>query len=257
MKYAIIGGTGVYSAGSSGAVKKFEAKNEYGTAILDLVETEGIEVAFLARHGADHSVPPHRINYRANIQALKDLGVEYCFATCAVGSVNEAYPPGEMVVLNDYLEFTKAREATFSDGNGKDVVHAGMHDPYCRMLREALYREAGERGVRFLGDAVYVTTEGPRFETAAEIRFFRSLGGDIVGMTNYPEVALAKEAGIHYAAVGIVTNWCTGVGGEIELHDIQGAMDKNKKAVIELFLSIFKNMRAEESCTCRQSLITL
>lgn len=257
MKYAIIGGTGVYSAGSSASVKPLEMKNAYGTALLDLVDADGIEVAFLARHGANHSVPPHRINYRSNIQALKDLGVEYCFATCAVGSLNEEFAPGEMVVLKDYLEFTKGREATFCDGTGTEVFHTGMHDPYCQMLRKALYRVAQEKNIRFSGDAVYVTAEGPRFETAAEIRFFQSLGGDVVGMTNYPEVALAKEAGLHYAAVGIITNWCTGVGGAIELHDIQGVMDKNKESVIDLFLSTFRRLPSKDHCSCKQSVITL
>lgn len=257
MKYAIIGGTGVYSAGSSASVKPLEMKNEYGTAVLDLVEADGTEVAFLARHGANHSVPPHRINYRANIQALKDLGVEYCLATCAVGSLNENFPPGSLVVLKDYLEFTKAREATFCDGTGTKVFHTGMHDPYCQTLRRELYRTAKERGVSFAGDAVYVTVEGPRFETAAEIRFFQSIGGDIVGMTNYPEAALAKEAGIHYAAVGIITNWCVGVGGGMEVHDIQGIMDRNKKAVIDLFLSVFRTLPPEDGCSCKHSVIIL
>lgn len=257
MKYAIIGGTGVYSAGSSASVKPLEMKNVYGTALLDIVEADGLKIAFLARHGANHSVPPHRINYRANIQALKDLGVEYCFATCAVGSCNEAFAPGEMVVLKDYLEFTKGRESTFCDGTGTEVFHTGMHDPYCQMLREELYRAAAKKNVSFSGDAVYVTAEGPRFETAAEIRFFQSLGGDVVGMTNYPEVALAKEAGLHYAAVGIITNWCTRIGGAIELHDIQGAMDKNKKTLIALFQSVFKNISSEDRCSCKQSVIVL
>lgn len=254
MKYAIIGGTGVYSAGDG---KREELKNEYGTAIVDIVKIDGIEVAFLARHGANHSSPPHLINYRANIKALKDLGVEFVYATCAVGSMNKNYGVGEVVVINDFLEFTKNRISTFFDGDEKGVKHVLMNEPYCPYLNDEFRKHAVKRDLEIKGDAVYVTAEGPRFETAAEIRFYQQIGGDVVGMTNFPESVLAKELGLCYSAIGIITNWCTGLDDGIELHDISGAVNKNKEKMIHTFIDVFKSGLENGKCACGDSLISL
>ncbi|NLW22701.1 MAG: S-methyl-5'-thioinosine phosphorylase [Tissierellia bacterium] len=251
---AIIGGTGVYEAGNS--IKR-TVDTEYGSVEVDILELAGEEIVFLARHGKDHSLPPHLINYRANMMALKNLGVKYIYATAAVGSCNENFEPGDVVVIKDFLDFTKSRPMTFFEGGDQPVRHVDMSEPYCSNLREKFYNKAKEEGLIIKGDAVYVCTEGPRFETASEINMFKQIGGDVVGMTNVPEVVLAKELGICYAALGIITNWCTGMKGAISLHDIEGAVAKNRERLTDIFIKIFQEGLDQNNCTCKDSIIEL
>ena len=275
MRKAIIGGTGVYNlegfnAGSSAAaafhVSKVEARTvvtEYGDVDVDIlsieaaVNTDGkhaekvedaeLEIVFLARHGRDHAVPPHLINYRANMMALKLLEVDEVFATCAVGSMRDDFGLGEVVLLKDFMDFTKTRIQTYFDGSVKHVI---MSSPYCRVLAQSFKDVAKKTGIALKGEAIYVCTEGPRFETASEIAMYRQLGGDVVGMTNVPECVLAKELGMCYSAVGIVTNWCTGIKPEvIALHDIGAALSENKERVTASFINIFiSEYRSKKAC---------
>jgi len=255
MKRAIIGGTGVYDIGDS---TTREIETEYGIAVVDVLNINGCEIAFMARHGKGHSVPPHKINYRANMKALEQLGVKYIYATCAVGSLNENYAPGDVVVLKDFMDFTKSRPLTFYEGENKGVAHVAMDAPYCRNLRDKFIHHAKKTGLGIKGDAVYVCTEGPRFETASEIKMYKTLGGDVVGMTNVPEVVLAKELGMCYQAVGIITNWCTGIKGQVMEHDIKGIMEKNKALVTKTFISVLTGeMLSQDACSCKDSLLIL
>lgn len=253
MEFAIIGGTGVYSAGES---RKELVKTEYGDVQVDIVKTDGIEVVFLPRHGGSHSLPPHLINYRANIKALKNLGVKFIYATCAVGSMNKDYGVGDVVIINDFLDFTKNRKSTFFEGE-TGVKHVLMDEPYSSYMNEKFREEAKKSKLDIKGEAVYVTTEGPRFETAAEISFYAQVGGDVVGMTNFPEVVLAKELKMGYAAVGIVTNMCTGMTSSIELHDIEGSVEKNKGKIIDCFVAAFKNGLDYETLGLEKQVIEL
>ncbi|MGV8145234.1 MAG: S-methyl-5'-thioinosine phosphorylase [Alkaliphilus sp.] len=256
MRKAIIGGTGVYDIGENVCTRILET--EYGNAEVDIVKIYGEEIVFLARHGKSHSNPPHLINYRANIKALEHLGVKHIFSTVAVGSCNDKYAPGDIVVIDDFLDFTKVRPITFHEGGAHRVKHTDMSDPYCGNLRKEFCNIAGQLGIDIQGDSVYTCTEGPRFETAAEIKMYKKLGGDVVGMTNVPEVVLAKELNMCYAAVGIITNWCTGMkNGAVELHDIQGALAKNKEKITKAFLEIFKGELNQENCTCNKAIIEL
>ncbi len=255
MKKAIIGGTGVYDAGA-GSFKRV-VNTKYGQVELDILNIDGEEIVFLARHGKDHSVPPHLINYRANMMALKEIGVGYIYATAAVGSCDENYKPGDVVVIRDFLDFTKTRPVTFFEGGNEPVKHVDMSEPYCINLREKFYNTSKEDGLDIKGDAVYVCTEGPRFETAQEIKMFKNLGGDVVGMTNVPEVVLAKELGICYSTIGIISNWCTGMTGDIALHDIQGTIEGNKEKITKVFIKIFKEVLTQENCNCNNSIIEL
>ncbi len=246
MNQAIIGGTGVY--------KLFDDKESvtvdtrYGSAEIDLVTIDGYRFAFLPRHGRGHSVPPHRINFRANIQALRSLGIEFVYATTAVGSCSERFAPGDVVVLRDFLDFTKSRPSTFFE-DGDEVVHAPMHEPYCRRLTEAFLETAREHRLQVKGEAVYVCTEGPRFETAAEIRMYARMGGEVVGMTSVPEVVLAREAGICYASIGIVTNLCTGMSEEeFSLRQVQESMGGNRSSVLRCCVDTFKRPMVKSCC---------
>lgn len=254
MGKAIIGGTGVYGAGES-TIKT--VKTKYGVVELDILNVYGEEIIFLARHGKGHSVPPHLINYRANMMALKEIGVKYIYATAAVGSCNENYAPGDIVVIKDFLDFTKSRPVTFFEGGDEPVKHVDMSDPYCKNLREKFHKKAKETNVKIKGEAVYVCTEGPRFETAQEIKMFKTLGGHVVGMTSIPEVVLAKELGMCYATIGIISNWCTGMVGKITLHDIQSAIDKNRQKITNTFIKIFRENLNQEECNCKNSIIEL
>lgn len=255
MKKAIIGGTGVYDAGSDGYKKIINTK--YGEVELDILKIHGEEIVFLARHGKEHSVPPHLINYRANMMGLKEMGVKYIYATAAVGSCNENYEPGDVVVIKDFLDFTKSRPVTFFEGGEELVKHVDMSNPYCNNLREKFVHISKKEGLDIKGSGVYVCTEGPRFETAQEIKMFKNLGGDVVGMTNVPEVVLAKELGICYSTIGIVSNWCTGITEEIALHDIQGTIEVNKEKITEVFIKIFQENLTQDNCNCTNSIIEL
>lgn len=252
---AIIGGTGVYSA--SGQSKKQIVETKYGNVQVDIININSEDVVFLARHGSSHSLPPHLINYRANIMALKQLGVNYIYATAAVGSCNEKYAPGDLVIIKDFIDFTKVRPLTFFEGGEESVKHVDMTQPYCKNMGHKFHDIAGQIGLEIKGPAVYVCTEGPRFETASEIKMYKQLGGDVVGMTNVPEVVLAKELGMCYSTIGIITNWCTGVKGEFTLHDIQGSVDKNREKITQIFIQVFKEGLDQKTCNCNDSLIQL
>lgn len=255
MEKAIIGGTGVYSMSTKSISRTITT--EYGNAYVDIININGQDIAFLARHGKGHSVPPHLINYRANMKALEQLGVKYVYATAAVGSCNENFKPGDVVIIKDFLDFTKSRPTTFYEGE-EGVIHTDMSDPYCSNLVNKFYKASKKTGLEIAGEGVYVCTEGPRFETATEIQMYKLLKGDIVGMTNVPEVVLAKELGMCYAAVGIVTNWCTGIkSNSILLHDIQGVMEKNKSNITNTFIEVFSDKLAQNNCKCKNSTMKL
>jgi len=255
MKKAIIGGTGVYNIGEA-TVR--EVTTEYGKVVVDVLNINGEEIAFLARHGKGHSVPPHLINYRANMKALKELGVEFVYATCAVGSMNEQFAPGDAVVLKDFIDFTKSRPLTFFEGGEGRVAHVAMDEPYCPNLRKKFVEHATKMGLDVKGEAVYACMEGPRFETASEIRMLQKLGADIVGMTNVPEVVLAKELGMCYQAVGIITNWCTGFKGLLTDHDIQGIMAERRELVTKAFISVFtEEQLSQDVCSCKDCLVIM
>lgn len=253
---AIIGGTGVYDAGSESEVMIVETK--FGKVELNVMEHGGEKIAFLARHGKDHSTPPHKINYKANMMALKQIGVKHIFTTAAVGSCNHNYAPGDVVVISDFLDFTKLRAVTMFECEGDPVTHTDMSDPYCSNLRELFGKKATDFNIDIKGNAVYVCTEGPRFESAAEIKYFNQIGGDVVGMTNVPEVVFAKELGMCYSAVGIITNWCTGFKADaITLHDINGALADNKEKITKAFLEILSGDLDQEKCMCTKAIIKL
>jgi 5'-methylthioadenosine phosphorylase len=211
MEAAIIGGTGVYDPGILTDLQTKTVETEYGTVTVTAGKFEQLSVVFLPRHGEGHAVPPHKINYRANIWALRKLGVSWVLATTAVGSFNPELAPGALVLIDQFIDFTRTRPYTFYDGGRRGVVHTDFSQPYCPELRELLKRSASEEGIAVHEAGTYICTEGPRFETPAEIRMFRQWGADVVGMTNVPEAVLAREAGLCYAVVSLVSNWAAGI----------------------------------------------
>lgn len=256
-EFAIIGGTGVYDPGLLDSPADRTIDTPYGQAQVTVGEYAGKKVAFMSRHGRGHAVPPHKINYRANIYALQQLGVEQVLATAAVGSIKREYPPGSLVLIDDFIDMTKSRPSTFHEGES-GVVHIDMSDPYCGRLRERIAQAADWLGHSLLRGGTYVCTEGPRFETAAEIRMYAQMGGDVVGMTSVPEVILAKEAEMCYAAVAIVTNYCTGISGTALTHqEVVDAMKANLEKVRHLFFRVIGTGTGERTCGCPHALAEL
>jgi 5'-methylthioadenosine phosphorylase len=252
---AIIGGTGVYDPGLLENAREITAHNEYGDAVVTEGRYKGIEVAFIPRHGAGHSVPPHLINYRANIKALYNLGVKTIIATAAVGSLCADCRPGDFVLADQFLDFTKTRKSTFYEGGKMGVFHCDMTVPYCPEVRKALFLTGQKKNLRIHNGGVYVCTEGPRFETAAEIQMFRILGGTVIGMTSVPEVCLARELGMCYANLSIVTNYAAGISPSILTHaEVLEIMGRSLADVRGLILESLENIEADRKCDCRRIL---
>jgi 5'-methylthioadenosine phosphorylase len=263
VKIGIIGGSGVYNPDMMGNVKEVKVETPYGMVLPLMGEAEGHEVVFLPRHGTGHSVPPHRINYQANIWGMRALGVEAIIATAAVGSLNPEMAPGDSVFVDQFIDFTKNRRQTFFDGRENGVAHLDFTEPYCPALRKTMAAAAGELRARpgaefaFHEKGVYICTEGPRFETPAEIRAYALLGADVVGMTSYPEVALAREAGICYATIAMVTNLAAGMaGGRLTHEEVLEVMAKNNStvwAMLQKTLEKMERVYAAEACTCQEA----
>ncbi len=248
MRFAIIGGSGFYETGKE-AVETRRVSTPYGEAEVEIFRVGKEEVAFLARHGKEHNLAPHKINYRANIAALKSLGVSHILASATVGSLTSGIRPGEFALPTQFLDFTWGRAATFFDEG--EVKHVDVSEPYCPSLRATLLKCAQERGLSLHPEATYVCTQGPRFETPAEIEMFRRLGGDLVGMTGVPEVVLAREAGICYAAVALVTNWAAGFQGRLS-HETFASYSKTRLPLVrDLFFAVIADYSETECTTCR------
>lgn len=241
MKYAIIAGTGfekVQELNESHIVK-----TPYGKVKVYLGRIKETEYFYIPRHGENHTIAPHKINYRANAYALKELDVDITFSLCAVGSVKEELPPGSLLLIKDIIDRTKLRESTFYDGEKLPLKHLDVSNIYCKNLREKLKTSFQTCTSLNLKEGVYVCTEGPRFETAAEIKEFALIGGDVVGMTNAPEIFLFAEMGFYSATIAYVTNYCTGITNEkVEMIDTYRVMDRDIKKSIENTILSLENL---------------
>lgn len=261
MTIAIIGGTGLYQLGVDTQTLKVSTPSEEIEIDQLLMKDAPQAVYFLPRHGRNHDIPPHRISYRNNLYALHKLGVTHILATCAVGSMNSEMEPGDLVVLSDFIDFTHHRSFTFYDGTLTDfegVVHTDMHNPYCPELRRLIINELEMSVAVCHHQGIYVATEGPRFETAAEIKMFKQIGGDVVGMTNVPEVLLARELKMCYMTVGIVTNWCTGIDKEeIRKEDIMQLLATKKLMVANALMKISVSKLDQDHCQCQHAVLAM
>lgn len=253
MRVAIIGGTGVYRAAGVEDLRPLTVPTPYGPVTLSAGRRGDREVLFLARHGEGHSVPPHRVNYRANVHALWQLGVDAVLATSSVGSVVPEWRAGTLLLLTGFLDFTRNRPHTFFDGEGGQVVHTDMTEPYCPRLRDQLAAAARARGVAVVPKGTYVGVEGPRFESPQEIRMFAALGGDVVGMTGIPEVTLCREAGLCYQSVGLVTNLGAGLSPTpISHEEVVRTMGESVERVTGLLLATIDGLEAAPCPHCRR-----
>lgn len=257
----VIGGTGVYNPNLLADIHEEKILSEYGEVIVKIGTYKGIPVAFLARHGYGHTVPPHLINYRANIKALKKLGCQKVIATGAVGSLNMEYKPGDFLLVDQFIDATKNRVNTFYEGGEQGVLHVDMTQPYCPNVRNVLANAAPKAHIPLhAGKATYVCTEGPRFETPAEIKMYKMLGADVVGMTSVPEVVLAREAEMCYATIGMVTNYAAGITDNNLTHQEVIDIMKNTQENLQNFIAVAieeMTKEATSSCHCHNATVEL
>ena len=223
---AVIGGTGLYRLAGLGAAETHQPVTRYGapSGPVRVGTLHGRRVAFLARHGEGHSVPPHRINYRANLAALQALGARRVLALNTVGGITADFGPRVLACPDQLIDYTWGRISTVCEEEGTEVVHVDFGEPYDRGLRQEMLAAARRSGVPLVDGGCYGATQGPRLETRAEIARMRRDGCDLVGMTGMPEAALAREMGLDYACLAIVANWAAGAGPDpdevITLQDV-------------------------------------
>src|SRR5262245_24905932 len=211
---AIIGGSGLTQFEGLAQVRRKTVHTPYGdtSAALSFGRIGHEEIAFLARHGDGHSIAPHEVNYRANIWALKEAGTKQVVAIATVGGIHKDMGPGSLVVPDQIIDYTWGRPSTFSQGPGVPVRHIDFTEPYSSLLRQRILDAALACGEKVAPRGVYAATQGPRLESAAEIDRLARDGADLVGMTGMPETALAREAGLAYAAIAVVVNHAAGRG---------------------------------------------
>ncbi len=245
IKIGIIGGSGLDDPKILKDPKEVEVSTPYGspTSALTCGEIEGVEVVIIARHGKDHSIYPSRVNFRANILALKEQGCTHILASTAVGSLREEIEPGHLVFPDQFLDHTRKRETTFFDEDV--VVHTAMSEPFCPELLKELSSSAEKTGVVFHMSKTVITIEGPRFSTKAESHMFRSWNADVINMSTVPEVNLAREKKMHYAAIAMSTDYdCWREGEEsVTWEMILETMKNNSGSVIKLFLDVIPKIR--------------
>lgn len=252
MRIGVIGGTGVYELTTGESTRRDQVSTPYGLVELSVSTHGRRELLFVARHGSGHAVPPHRVNYRANVDALRQRGCRCIIATNAVGSLRRGMQPGDVVLPDQFLDFTRSRAATFHDGEHGGVRHVDLTEPYCPALRAQALEVLQEQRVTVHPAATYVCTEGPRFETPAEIRMFERLGGDLVGMTGVPEVVLAREAGICYVSLCVVTNFAAGLSDQpLTEEEVTDLMSRQLPTVMSGVLRLAERLPENWQCRCR------
>ncbi len=257
---AIIGGSGLYDPGILEDARELKVYTPYGEPSDNIIvgRVGGKRVAFLARHGRGHRIPPHRINYRANIWALKALGARWVIAVSAVGSLREDYRPGDLVVPDQFIDMTKRRDYTFFDGHV--VAHVSMADPFCEHLRRLLIDTASRLGYRVHPRGTYICIEGPRFSTRAESRIWKEVfKADIIGMTLVPEVNLACEAQMCYATLALVTDYDVWAERPVTAEEVARIMAENVEKAKKVIYELIPRLPDEPEpglCSCCQALTT-
>lgn len=213
----IIGGTGLAALEGMKMKRREAVTTPWGEPSAPLLcgGSDGRRVIFLARHGSEHSIAPHAVNYRANIWALREAGVDRVIAVNAVGGIGEEFAPGTLAVPHQLLDYSWGREHSYCDGSAQPLRHVDFTEPYSRSMRAMLLAAAAQAGLDVRDGGVYAVTQGPRLETAAEVDRLARDGCDVVGMTGMPEAGLAREIGLQYACCAVVVNRAAGRGGDI------------------------------------------
>jgi 5'-methylthioadenosine phosphorylase len=248
-----ITGTGLYALPGATDVRPHEVATPFGNVYVELASLGGQAVVFIPRHGKRHTISPREINFRGNLWAMKELGVERILATSVSGSLVAAWGPGTLVLVDQFLNFTDGRAETFYPMDGR-LAHVDVTDPYCRTLHEQLSAGAEKLQVPLESGATYVCMNGPRFETRAEVEMVRRLGGHLLGQTNYPECVLARELAICYATVGVVSNYAAGMQLTVTATEVIESIRKYGDTVGVLFAGLVRDYPEPGDCACRHAL---
>lgn len=254
-KIGVIGGSGLYEIKGFVLKKKRTLSTPYGKPSDQyLTGTMGkTEIIFLPRHGSHHNIPPHMINYRANIWGFRKLGVDRILSISAAGGINKGLKPGDIVISDQILDMTKERKSTYYDGK-EGVIHIDFTEPYCPELRRILLKAGRQKRLSLKNGGTYVAVEGPRLETASEIKSFSILGGDIVGMTGMPEAALARELEICYAGISVVANYAAGISRrKLTVAEVMEAMKDSTEKIKDLLKSTFTLIPEQMKCSCKDA----
>jgi 5'-methylthioadenosine phosphorylase len=255
-EFGIIGGTGLYDPKLLKNVEEVTVDTPYGAPSdsITVGKLGGRNVAFLPRHAKKHTIRPTDINARANIFALKKLGVQRILAPSTVGSLKEEYKPGDIVFVDQFIDRTTRREQSFYTASEKRVCHISVAEPMCPELRRILIGVAKDMGIRAHNTGTYVCVEGPRFSTKAESRMFRAWGADVVGMTLVPECVLAREAEICYASIATVTDYDVWKDHPVCVDEILATMRANIETVKRIIVEAVEKMPKERGCECKEAL---
>lgn len=248
----VIGGTGLYDPTFIENPESIEIETPFGKVEVLLGRIHGVETCFISRHGPEHKTPPHRVNYKGNISAMKKAGANQVLSVNSVGALDETIQPGSVIVPHDFIDRTYLREQTFFDD---EVVHVDMSEPYCNEMRHIIIECAKETWPHVHENGVYVCTEGPRFETPAEVRMLRMVGGGVVGMVGCPEVVLAREKEMCYASICMVTNYGCGISdAPLTVKEVTDVVEDNKVLMKEALKKIVKSLPDVRGCDCKDSL---
>ncbi len=257
-KIGVIGGTGLYSIEGMTNIEEVSIDTPFGKPSDSLIigKLEGTGIAFLSRHGRGHKISPSELPNKANIYAMKSLGVEHIIASCSAGSFKKEIEPGHLLIPDQVIDRTKLRESTFF-GDGI-VGHIPFADPFCPVLSDILYESAVETGITVHKGGTFVVMEGPAFSTRAESRLYRSWGADLIGMTTLPEAKLAREAEICYAVIGCVTDydswWKSAEAITVDI--ILNIMHHNVDIAKEIIKKSIKRIPENRDCPCPTALQT-
>ncbi|HEW94157.1 S-methyl-5'-thioadenosine phosphorylase [Candidatus Geothermarchaeota archaeon] len=244
-KVGVIGGSGFETLISEGVRKR--DLDRYGSIDYTLGYVKGIETVFIPRHGFKHEYPPHKIPFKAMINLLNKLDIDRVIGISAVGSLREDLPPGSIAIPIQLIDYTIRRDTFYED----HPIHVDVSRPYCRALIKILLDKAEELGIKVEYGLTYVATEGPRFETPSEIRMFKVLGGDLVGMTNIPEAILAREAGMHYALITLVTNYAAGMQDLIDMDEVYRISKMRERDIFRLVeesIPVISSSELDDEC---------
>ena len=251
---AIIGGTVVYDPELIDNAERVKVHTPYGSpsATITIGDYEGKRIAFLPRHGDGHVIPPHKIPFRANVWALMKLGVKRIIASSAVGSLRMDYEPGHFVITDQFIDRTRKRIDTFYEGG--QICHISAADPICPQLHGFFGDHSEKLGLKVHKEGTYVCIEGPRFSTRAESKLFRQWGCDIIGMTMYPEVILARETQICYVSVAMVTDYDVWADKPVTAAEVIETMEGNSANFKKLIMSGLTEIPDERTCNCGNAL---
>lgn len=254
---AVIGGTGFYKFVDDVTEVKVDTPFGAPSDLIAIGKVAGKPVAFLPRHGRNHQFPPHMVNYRANLWALKNLGVERVLGPCAAGSLQPEAKPGDFVICDQFVDRTTGRKDTFFDG--PRAVHISSADPYCPEMRAVAIKTAQSLGLSFHPDGTMVIIQGPRFSTRAESKWFSSMGWKVINMTGYPEVILARELGMCYLNVSLITDYDVGLEGREDIkpvtqEEVIKVFAENTEKLKTLIKGVIEALPEKRSCPCEEDL---